>query len=220
MKRLLLASLATGALAFAAPAFAQTTDPVPSPPPVEQPEAAPEGMPPAGEMAAAPEASPAPDAELAATPEANPAPDAELAAAPPAQEPLSSDASPTAALASAQAICQPRVTSVHFGQRGSALTQENRNAIEYAVDAASVCNLEQVTITDSSDGRIADRRAETLRATLIDRGVPEDRIVVAEETTAEGAATGQVDLRMTFAGVASSETPVASLEGAETPTGS
>lgn len=113
--------------------------------------------------------------------------------------------------ASAQAVCAPRVTSVHFG-RGSALSRQNQNAIEYAVDAASVCNLEQVTIADSSDGRTSDRRAEAVRATLIKQGVPENRIIVEEEATTEGAATGQLDVRMQFAGVATGGTPVASLE--------
>lgn len=245
MKRLLLAGLATGALALAAPVWAQTTDPLPaSPPPVEQPEATPDvtqeelvgptatqeqpipAAPSAGELAAAPEASPAPaevaqapvaDAQVAAAPEASPS-DSELAAVQPAPAPMTGETPAQAMPASAQAVCQPRVTSVHFGQRGAALTRENRNAIEYAVDAASVCNLEQVTITDSAEGRTSDRRTETVRATLIERGVPADNIVVAEEAASEGAATGQLDVRMTFAGVATAETPVASLEGAEAET--
>lgn len=231
MKRLLLAGLATGALTLAAPAWAQTAEPVPAnPPPVEQPQATPDvtpdemvgagvqeqpipAAPPAGELAAAPEAEAQPvpgDAELATAPEASPT-DAELAAVQPApgEEPA------TAMTASAEAVCQPRVTSVHFGQRGAALTLENRNAIEYAVDAASVCNLEQVTITDSAEGRTSDRRTETVRTALIERGVPAENIVVAEEAASEGAATGQLDVRMTFAGVATAETPVAGLEGAE-----
>ncbi|HRP09606.1 MAG TPA: hypothetical protein PLK37_01080 [Terricaulis sp.] len=231
MKRLLLAGLATGALIFAAPALAQNVPPVPANPPIEQPEPAPEAAPdaqaealpaapPAGELAEAPEAeaADAPDAppqpELAETP----TPDAQVAATPEASP---ADAAPPAAQAAstAQAVCQPRVTSVHFGQNGSALTLQNRNAIEYAVDAASVCNLEQVTIAASAEGRAADRRAETVRATLVERGVPEERIVVAEEATGEGASTGQLDVRMTFAGVATAETPLASLEGAPEPTG-
>lgn len=209
MKRFLLASIATGALALAAPAWAQPVDPVPANPPVEQPELTPDAQPGPGVLEQPLPAAP-PAGELAAAPEANPD-DAELAAAPPREMPQEESA-PTAMAASAQAICQPRVTSVHFGQRGTALTLENRNAIEYAVDAASVCNLEQVTIIDSAEGRTADRRAETVRATLIQRGVPEANIVVAEDASAEGGATGQLDVRMTFAGVATSETPVASLE--------
>jgi outer membrane protein OmpA-like peptidoglycan-associated protein len=208
MKRFLLASLATGALALAAPAWAQTADPVPANPPIEQPDAAPNATeqplpaaPPPGEVLAQPEA-PTPDAQVAGQ-------------ASPADPPAASEAPNPAMPASAEAVCQPRVTSVHFGQRGAALTLENRNAIEYAVDAASVCNLEQVVISDSAEGRTSDRRTESVRATLVERGVPEGRIVVTEDANAEGAATGQLDVRMTFAGVAISETPTASLEGAE-----
>jgi len=227
MKRLLLASLATGALAFAAPAMAQTAPPVPANPPIEQPETTSQttqdeqlnavpAAPPAGEMAEAAEAADAAQSDLAQTPSAAPAPDAQLAATP---EPSPADVAPTAQASSAQAVCQPRVTSVHFGQRGTALTRENRNAIEHAVDAASVCNLEQVTITDSAEGRTSDRRAETVRATLMERGVPEERIIVAEDANSEGAATGQLNVHMTFAGVATSQTPVANLEGAQEPSG-
>jgi outer membrane protein OmpA-like peptidoglycan-associated protein len=217
MKRLLLASIATGALALAAPAWAQSPDPAPATPPITQPEMQPEVTPDeqigtAGVQEAplaAPEAGeedmaaeqPAPNGELAAQPMDQPAPGGEATAIAPAS-------------AAAAAVCQPRVTSVHFGQRGSALTLENRNALEYAVDAASVCNLEQVTITDSAEGRTSDRRTETVRAALIERGVPEDSIVVAETPAEEGAATGQLDVRMTFAGVATSGTPSAALEAA------
>lgn len=227
MKRLLLAGLATGALALAVPAWAQTIDPVPATPPVEQPEATPEvtpdetlgvgvqeeplpAAPPPGEILAQPmlEAQPEPDAQMASQPPA----------ASPADQNVAAEAPPATMAASAEAVCQPRVTSVHFGG-GAALSLENRNAIEYAVDAASVCNLEQVVITDSAEGRTSDRRTETVRAALIERGVPADDIVVAEEANTEGAATGQLDVRMTFAGVATAETPVASLESAQEPTG-
>ena len=219
MKRFLLAGLAAGALALAAPAGAQTTDPVPATPPVEQPDATPEVTPDetlgVGVQEEPLPAAPPPGEILAQpAPGETPAPDAQLASQPPSESPEA----PTAMTASAEAVCQPRVTSVHFG-RGAALSLENRNAIEYAVDAASVCNLEQVVITDSADGRTSDRRIETVRAALIERGVPADGIVVAEDANAEGAATGQLDVRMTFAGVATAETPVASLDGAQEPGG-
>jgi outer membrane protein OmpA-like peptidoglycan-associated protein len=208
MKRFLLAGIATGALALAAPAWAQTTEPVPATPPIVQPEMQPELTPDEriGATGVQETPLPAPPAEMTS--------DAELAAQP--MDPSMAGDSTTVmpASAAAAAVCQPSVTSVHFGQRGSALTLENRNALEYAVDAASVCNLEQVTITDSADGRTSERRTETVRATLIERGVPEDSIVVAEAPAEEGAATGQLDVRMTFAGVATSGTPSAALEGA------
>ncbi len=219
MKRFLLAGLAAGALALAAPAGAQTTDPVPATPPVEQPDATPEVTPDetlgVGVQEEPLPAAPPPGEILAQpAPEQTPAPDAQVASQPPSESPAESAAPPTAMTASAEAVCQPRVTSVHFG-RSAALSLENRNAIEYAVDAASVCNLEQVVITDSANGRTSDRRTETVRAALIERGVPADDIVVAEDANAEGAATGQLDVRMTFAGVATAATPVASLEGAQ-----
>lgn len=127
-------------------------------------------------------------------------------------------AGPAAAIpANANSVCQPRVASVHFGARGSTLSQQNRNAIEQAVDAASVCNLQQIAIVDSADGRVSARRASAVRATLIAQGVPEDRIAIAEETNAEAeaASTGRLDVRMTFTGVASAGTPAAATAPAQ-----
>lgn len=109
------------------------------------------------------------------------------------------------------------MTSVHFGARGSSLSQQNRNAIEQAVDAASVCDLQQVMIADSGEGRVSTRRAETVRATLIRQGVPAERISVEAAANAEGASTGQLDVRMMFAGVAQSGQPAAANEAAPTP---
>lgn len=117
--------------------------------------------------------------------------------------------------ATAQAVCAPRNTSVHFGARGSALSRQNQNAIEYATDAASVCNLQSVTISDSGEGRVSARRTAAVRRTLVRQGVPEDRIQVEHAT--EGAATGQLDVRMTFAGAARAGTQAASNEAATTP---
>jgi len=119
--------------------------------------------------------------------------------------------------ASASTVCQPRVTSVHFGARGAALSQQNRNALEYAVDAASVCSLQSVVIADSAEGRISTRRAEAVRAALVRQGVPRDRITVESAANAEAASTGQLDVRMNFAGVANAGAPTASNE-AEPPT--
>jgi outer membrane protein OmpA-like peptidoglycan-associated protein len=120
--------------------------------------------------------------------------------------------------ATATAVCQPRVTSVHFGARGSALSQENRNAIEYAVDAASVCALQSVVIADSAEGRTSARRAETVRAALVRQGVSRELISVESAANAEGASTGQLDVRMTFAGLATAGAPDPTNEAEPTPT--
>ena len=111
--------------------------------------------------------------------------------------------------ASATTVCEQRTTSVHFGARGSALSQQNRNAIQYAADAASVCDLQTVTIVDSAGGRTSSRRAEAVRATLISQGIPAERITVSQEANAdaEAASTGRLDVRMAFAGVASGGRP-------------
>jgi outer membrane protein OmpA-like peptidoglycan-associated protein len=119
--------------------------------------------------------------------------------------------------ASAGTMCQPRTTSVNFGARSSVLSQENRNTIEYAIDAASVCALQSVTIVDSAQGSLSARRAQAVRSTLIRQGVPADRITVSEEANA-GAETGQLDVRMAFVGVANADTASArNEESAESP---
>lgn len=145
---------------------------------------------------------------------------AAMAASPAAPEPPATQAAaaPAAAtMASATSVCQPRVTSVHFGARGSSLSQQNRNAIENAVDAASVCTLDSVVIADSGQGNVSTRRTSAVRQALIRQGVPENRISVEANANAEGASTGELDVRMSFAGVANSGQPVASNE-AEQPT--
>jgi hypothetical protein len=126
------------------------------------------------------------------------------AEAPPTAPTATAEAPAAAIPATASTVCQARVTSVHFGARGSSLTQQNRNAIEQAVDAASVCDLQQIKIVDSATAR----RASAVRATLIAQGVPADRIAIAEEADAEAASTGRLDVRMSFAGVANAGAPV------------
>lgn len=232
MRHILLASAATASLAFALPAAAQTLpDTVPAAPPLskEIPDAnaALEGA--AAATITAPE-GPVVESQTEAEAQAS-ADSPETAAAAAATAMASSPATPTtpaaetdaarpmAMLANASAVCQSRVTAVHFGARGSALNQENRNAIEYAVDAASVCDLEQVLITDRSEGRISNRRAGAVRAALIARGVPAANISVAEEanTDAEASSTGRLDVRMTFAGVADASTPATTVEPPASP---
>lgn len=248
MKTLLLASAAAISLAVAAPAFAQTTQPLPATPPVIQPAPDPdaatdeeqspaEAQAPVVEGSTAPSTQPeasaavepptvaaqasvageaqtpqaetnaAPPVQSAQTTPATEAPTtpAETQAAPPTQVAATEEAAETAAaggatpaFASANAVCQPRTTSVHFG-RSNSLSRQNQNAIEYAVDAASVCDIQSITIADSTSNQ---RRAEAVRATLVRQGVPEDRITIAQSgENTEGAATGQLDVRMQFAGV-------------------
>jgi len=233
MRHLLLASAAS--LALALPAFAQDLpNAIPAPPPIAvetpDPDAALEGQ--AAATVTTPEGAATIETETAATATAEgpvvaettaqaeaqanaEAPEvaadaASAMAASPATPAAETEATPAIAMpASANAVCQPRVTSVHFGQRGSALSRENRNAIEYAVDAASVCDLQHVQIVDSAEGGVSNRRASAVRATLIAQGVPEDRISVAEEANADASSTGRLDVRMSFAGVADAGAPLA-----------
>lgn len=197
MKRILFASAAAMALALAlAPAMAQTPDPTPATPPITEPEQTPTDDP---TLAVEPMDEREADVDAPAAAPTAPAP----TPAPRAEAPS------TAAPASAAAVCQPRTTTVHFGARGATLSRENRNAIEYAVDAASVCDLQQVTIADSGEGGVSSRRAQAVRQTLIRQGVPSERIAVDENADVAGAETGQLEVRMSFAGVADSGTPTA-----------
>lgn len=197
MKPFLLATAAAAGFALVTAVHAQTgPEAVPaSPPPIQSPAQTPDATV-AGQVGTVtqtpdtatdgPAAAATPPAPVAAAPAPTPP-----AAAPPI----------TPAAVSSSTVCQPRVTSVHFGARGSALSRDNSNAIEQAVDAASVCTLDAVTIAASGEGRLATRRVQAARATLIRQGVPEDRITIAAGA-AGGADTGQVDIRMNFAGVA------------------
>lgn len=202
MKRILLATVAAVSLGLASAAHAQTTEPAPAPP-VQAPAQAPDTN--VGQLGSVAQAPPA---DAVTTEQA--AENAEAMAASPASP--ADTATVTPALTNASAVCQPRVTSVHFG-RSNALSQQNRNAIEYAVDAASVCSLEQVVIADSGQG---SRRADAVRATLVRQGVPAERIRIdASAAPSDGAATGQLDVRMQFAGVAN--TDIAAATAAQAP---
>jgi hypothetical protein len=170
----------------------QTPDVTPAPAEPAQP-AAPESQTPSAQSAPN---TPAPSAQ----PEAQAAGNAAIA-------------TPT----SAADVCAVRTTSVHFGARGSALSRENRNAIEYATDAASVCNLQSITIADSGSGRLAARRDAQIRQALVRQGVSADKITTEPLSNSEAASTGRVDVRMIFAGTAGSGTPVASNNATATP---
>lgn len=232
MRRFLLASVATAGLVFAAlPALAQNMPyPAPATPPVATPQPqtpAETPSPGVGEAAPAPtaptttapaastEALPAPaqaDAAAQATPAQATSPAGEAAQAAPAATGQAQTAEAGAVLtpASAAQVCEPRTTSVHFGAHGSALSRENRHAIEWAADAASVCNLQAVTIVDSASGRTSSRRAASVRQTLIRQGVPAEKISVDNSgAAADAGSTGRLDVRMTFAGAANGNTVVA-----------
>lgn len=241
MRNMLLVTVAAAGLALAGPATAQDLpNAVPATPPITaetplDPDAALTGaaeanvQTPEGSVRAETQAeaeaqasaeTPAEAAQSAAAMAASPAePNAAIAGGTAAS--ASARTPPAPIPASASAVCQPRVTSVHFGARGSALSQQNRNALEHAVDAASVCNLQQVQIVDSASGATSTRRASAVRTTLIAQGVPEDRIVVAQEANAdaEASSTGRLDVRISFAGVAAATTPTANTTApTETPT--
>lgn len=230
MRRFLLASVATAGLMFAAfPALAQIqTSPTPATPPITAPQPMAPDTPEAAETQVAPAEVQAPAAETTAEAEASaegvpvPSSDADATAqaeAAPATAPAQaaeietppaqlSATGATPVPASASSVCQPRTTSVHFGARGSALSQQNRDAIEYATDAASVCSLQSVTIVDSAQGRTSSRRTAAVRQTLISHGVPAERITVDNASAAaEAASTGRLDIRMAFVGVADTGAP-------------
>lgn len=214
MKRLLLATAAAISLSLGAASAQDLTQPVPTPPPIQTPAETTDNLEgEVGTLAETPQSdtSVATEAQTEIEPSAQAAANAEAMAASPAT-PATAATPATPTPASATTVCQPRVTSVHFG-RSSALSQQNRNAIEHAVDAASVCSLQQVVIADTGQG---SRRAETVRAALVRQGVPNELIRVdASAAPAEGAATGQLDVRMQFAGIAN--TDVAAATAAQAP---
>ena len=234
MRNMLLASVAAAGLALSIPAFAQdlpnavlATPPITAETPANpgagltgQAEATVQTL--GGSVQAdtqtqaeaqADAETPAEAAEAASAMAASPAaPDATVTAEAPPAVPTAIAEAPGAAIpATANAVCQARVTSVHFGARGASLTRQTRNAIEQAVDAASVCDLQQIQIVDSTHGNTSTRRASAVRATLIAQGVPAERIAIAEaaNTDAEAASTGRLDVRMSFAGIAHADAPVA-----------
>ncbi|MEZ6023706.1 MAG: UrcA family protein [Hyphomonadaceae bacterium] len=98
-------------------------------------------------------------------------------------------------------VCAAREHNAGFAGRSSTLSRDARLEIGYAVDAASVCALEAAVIAANANDPLSQRRASALRAALIARGVPANRIVV--ESTDDTSALGQ-RVRMNFSGVAHS----------------
>jgi UrcA family protein len=95
-------------------------------------------------------------------------------------------------------VCDARTHAAAFS--GAALGTQARREIGYAIDAASVCQLESAVI-EANGSALSTHRAQALRAALISRGVPAERIQVVRSADA-GATGGEV--RMSFSGVAHS----------------
>lgn len=95
-------------------------------------------------------------------------------------------------------VCDARSHAAAF--EGASLGASARREIGYAIDAASVCQLESAVIATNATPASA-RRAQALRAALIARGVPAERIQIVRSTaqSANGA-----EVRMSFSGVAHS----------------
>jgi hypothetical protein len=96
---------------------------------------------------------------------------------------LAQDAGMQAVPMSAAAVCQPRSLDLAGGA-----THDNRNQLEFAVDRASVCELQEIALPA--------RGAASFRQALIRQGVDASKIVEGEG--------GSTEARMTFAGVATS----------------
>lgn len=101
---------------------------------------------------------------------------------------LAQDAGMQAVPMSAGAVCQPRAVDLSGGA-----THDNRNALEFAVDRASVCELQEI--------QLPARGAASFRQALIRRGVDESKI----------GDSGANEARMTFAGVATSSAQYAAM---------
>jgi hypothetical protein len=106
-----------------------------------------------------------------------------------------SDASAT----SGYGVCDPRVHAASFARGASALSAQSRGDLAAAVDAASVCQLQSAVIAVDGSNALATRRASALRAALVARGVPAQRVTIEYQDAAnvQGA-----EVRMNFSGVA------------------
>jgi len=115
-------------------------------------------------------------------------------------------ATPTSAATMADAsaisgygVCNARVHTANFTRGSSALSSLTRGDLAAAVDAASVCQLESAVIAVDGANALAVRRASALRAALVARGVPAQRVTIEYQDAAnvQGA-----EVRMNFSGVA------------------
>jgi UrcA family protein len=96
-------------------------------------------------------------------------------------------------------VCATRSIDASFAGRSTSLSAAERLNIGYAVDSASVCALDRAVIAANRNDATASRRANALRAAMIARGAPADRVVV--EYTDDTSALGS-RVQMNFSGVA------------------
>jgi len=96
-------------------------------------------------------------------------------------------------------VCDARIHAANFSRGSNILSAQVRSNLAAAVDAASVCQLESAIVAVDSSDPLAVRRASALRAALISRGVPAERVTINYQDAAnvQGA-----EVRMTFNGVA------------------
>lgn len=128
---------------------------------------------------------------------------ARVAAETPTVQTLSAATTPVAA--DGYGVCAARAHVAAFEGRSISLNRAQSQEIGYAVDRASVCQIERVTINADRNNALAMRRAAILRASLIGRGVPASLVSVAavDDRTADGARA-----EFQFAGVAQNAAPV------------
>ena len=108
------------------------------------------------------------------------------------------------ASSSGYGVCDARSFDAAF--TGASLGAEARREVRYAVDGASVCTLEAAIIDAQRGNAQANRRAQALRAALIARGMPANRVSIAY--TDDASALGS-RVQMSFSGVAHGQTLVA-----------
>ena len=86
------------------------------------------------------------------------------------------------------ATAAPRRVSVYFDVGKSGLTPEAQKVIAQAIAEANPdTSLKLSAVADRSNGKLSERRAETVRAALIAGGIPPERI--AEARAAYGPPT-------------------------------
>lgn len=107
----------------------------------------------------------------------------------------------TAPVADGYGICAARTHSANFASQSSQLDRAARLDVGYAVDSASVCTLERITIAADRNNALALRRAASLRSAVIANGVPAAQVIV-ERTDDASAQGSRADL--SFSGVARS----------------
>ena len=101
--------------------------------------------------------------------------------------------------ASGYGVCNARVHATSFTHGSTTLSAQARGDLAAAIDAASVCQLESAVIAVDGSNALAVRRARALRAALVARGVPAQRVTIEYQ---EAANVQGAEVRMNFSGVA------------------